>query len=127
MTMILCKCKHPSTLQGVDAEFDAAEDAVSQAKADLHTHLKDVRKRMGGGREIVFVTVNKDSHLIEVRCFGDGSRTVMRCLVEHTKQLPLQLTWAAAPLGLIIEVVHGAVLCSHGHLTISRNLEMASA
>lgn len=53
----------------MDAEFDAAEEAVSQAQADLQQHLKDVRKRVGGGREICFVNVNKDSYLIEVRSY----------------------------------------------------------
>ena len=51
----------------MDEQFDAAEAAVQQAEADLHRHLKEVRRRIGGGSEICFVSVNKDSHLIEVR------------------------------------------------------------
>jgi hypothetical protein len=51
----------------VDEQFDAAEAAVQQAEADLHRHLKEVRRRIGGGSEICFVSVNKDSHLIEVQ------------------------------------------------------------
>ncbi len=59
---------HPACgWQGVDADFDAAEVAVEEAEADLQAHLRDVRKQIGGGREICFVAVNKESHLIEVR------------------------------------------------------------
>lgn len=50
----------------MDEQFDAAEAAVQQAEADLQRHLKEVRRRIGGS-EICFVSVNKDSHLIEVQ------------------------------------------------------------
>ena len=40
---------------------------MQQAEADLQRHLKEVRRRIGGGSEICFVAVNKDSHLIEVQ------------------------------------------------------------
>lgn len=54
-------------LQGVDPEFDAADAEVEAASEALEEHLISVRKALGGGREVCFVSVNKDSHLIEVR------------------------------------------------------------
>ena len=53
-------------MQGVDADYDAAEAAVNAREDDLKEHLKDVRRSLGGGREVCFVSVNKESHLIEV-------------------------------------------------------------
>ncbi len=55
-----------SRLQGVDADYDAAEAAVEAKEGDLNDHLKEVRRAIGGGREVCYVSVNKDSHLIEV-------------------------------------------------------------
>ncbi len=53
-------------MQGVDTDYDSAEAAVNAREDDLKDHLKDVRRSLGGGREVCFVSVNKESHLIEV-------------------------------------------------------------
>lgn len=75
-------------LQGVDPEFDAADAEVEEASEALQEHLVTVRKALGGGREVCFVSVNKDSHLIEVR----PSLTL-----QFTVEVPCLLTTCASP------------------------------
>lgn len=56
----------PGLLQGVDEAFDAATAAWQQAQSALGEWIKDLRKSLGGSKDIAFVHVNKDSHLVEV-------------------------------------------------------------
>ena len=52
--------------QGVDEAFDAAKAAIQGADRRLKEYLKEVRSTLGAGKEVTYVTVNKESHLIEV-------------------------------------------------------------
>lgn len=53
-------------LQGVDKEYDDAEGRVKDREADLADHLKQVRRQLGAGKDVCFVTVNKDANLLEM-------------------------------------------------------------
>ena len=53
-------------LQGVDSAFDEAETGLDQALADLQAYLKDVRRQLGAGAEVSYVSLNKDPFLLEV-------------------------------------------------------------
>ncbi len=56
--------------QGISEGFDAAEAAVAEADADLEAYLQSVRDQFGkisATRNIKFVSLNKESHLLEVR------------------------------------------------------------
>ncbi|KXZ50845.1 hypothetical protein GPECTOR_15g531 [Gonium pectorale] len=50
---------------GVDEGYDAAVDAVDAANAQLQDYMKEVRQKLNC-REVSWVSVNKDSHLLEV-------------------------------------------------------------
>ncbi|GLC55756.1 hypothetical protein PLESTB_001025500 [Pleodorina starrii] len=50
--------------QGVDEEYDAVGEAVEAVERKMKEYLKEVRQRFG--HEIELVSVNKDSHLLEV-------------------------------------------------------------
>lgn len=52
--------------QGVDEAFDEATEACAQARAALEQYIKTLRKSLGGSKDIAYVSVNKDSHLVEV-------------------------------------------------------------
>lgn len=58
--------RHESILQGVDQEYDDAEGRVKDREADLAEYLGQIRKQLGGGKELCYVTVNKDVNLLEV-------------------------------------------------------------
>ena len=53
-------------LQGVDSAFDDAEEGLEQALADLQAYLMDVRRQLGAGAEVSYVSLNKDPFLLEV-------------------------------------------------------------
>ncbi|CAL8470971.1 g10513 [Coccomyxa elongata] len=50
---------------GADAAFDDADARVAAVEADLAQHLKDVRKKLGCSG-ITYVSLNKDSHLLDI-------------------------------------------------------------
>ncbi|EFJ45822.1 hypothetical protein VOLCADRAFT_105835 [Volvox carteri f. nagariensis] len=49
---------------GVDEEYDAAMEAVDTVERKMQDYLKELRQRFG--RDVNLVSVNKDSHLVEV-------------------------------------------------------------
>ncbi|KAG2424293.1 hypothetical protein HXX76_014671 [Chlamydomonas incerta] len=51
--------------QGVDEAYDAAMEGMEAAERRLQEHLKELRSRLNC-RELAYVSVNKDSHLLEV-------------------------------------------------------------
>ena len=51
---------------GVDEAYDAAEAAVAEADAALSDYLQEVRAELGGGKEVRYASLNKESHVIEV-------------------------------------------------------------
>ena len=61
-------CK-PSIFQGVDEAFDAACAAAATADDGLKRYLAEV-KQLLGGKPVKYVSLNKDSHLLEVRAAG---------------------------------------------------------
>lgn len=46
--------------------FDEADAGVAEVESELAEHLTDVRKLVKGGNRVVYVSVNKDSHLLEI-------------------------------------------------------------
>lgn len=55
-----------AVLQGVDQTYDDAEGRVKDREADLAEYLGQIRKQLGGSKELCYVTVNKDVNLLEV-------------------------------------------------------------
>ncbi len=53
-------------MQGVDQEYDNAEGRVKDKEADLAEYLDQIRKQLGAGENLCYVTVNKDVNLLEV-------------------------------------------------------------
>ncbi|KAG2440549.1 hypothetical protein HYH02_010133 [Chlamydomonas schloesseri] len=51
--------------QGVDEAYDSALEGIEAAERQLQEHLKELRSRFNC-RELTYVSVNKDSHLLEV-------------------------------------------------------------
>lgn len=56
------------SLQGVDADYDAAVEALAGCGGDLEAHLRSVRQRLGAGKDVSFASVNGTT-AIEVRCW----------------------------------------------------------
>ena len=52
--------------QGVSTEFDEAEGTLESVDEDLQTHLDDVKSRLKSNRSICYVSLNKDSHVLEI-------------------------------------------------------------
>ena len=52
--------------QGVDASFDEAEHHIAEADEMLEEYLEQVRGRLKCKRGIVYVSLNKDSHVLEL-------------------------------------------------------------
>ncbi|KAL4517804.1 hypothetical protein Ndes2526A_g02182 [Nannochloris sp. 'desiccata'] len=50
---------------GVDAEYDAAEEAVKTSEAALADYLKELKAELGS-RDVKYASLNKESHVIEV-------------------------------------------------------------
>lgn len=50
----------------MDSAFDEAEEGLEQALANLQAYLKDVRRQLGAGAEVSYVSLNKDPFLLEV-------------------------------------------------------------
>jgi len=53
-------------MQGVDKEYDDAEGRVKDKEADLAEYLDQVREQLGAGKDLCYVTVNKDVNLLEI-------------------------------------------------------------
>ncbi|KAL0028206.1 hypothetical protein WJX79_001719 [Trebouxia sp. C0005] len=51
---------------GVDKEYDDAEGRVKDKEADLAEYLDQIREQLGAGRDLCYVTVNKDVNLLEI-------------------------------------------------------------
>lgn len=65
------------TLQGVDKDFDEAEEAVKGREADLAEYLRQIRAEFGAGQELSYVTVNKDANLLEIPQVTPAKLTVV--------------------------------------------------
>lgn len=52
--------------QGVDENYDAAEADLQAADRQLKDFLKEVRAKLGAGKDVAYVAVNKETHLIEI-------------------------------------------------------------
>jgi DNA mismatch repair protein MSH6 len=50
---------------GVDAKYDAAEEAVITSEAALSDYLKELKAELGS-RDVKYASLNKESHVIEV-------------------------------------------------------------
>ena len=57
-------------VQGVDKEYDDAEGRVKDMEADLAEYLHQIRRQLGAGKELCYVTVNKDVNLLEIPQVG---------------------------------------------------------
>ena len=50
----------------MDKEYDDAEGRVKDAEADLAEYLQQIRRQLGAGKDLCYVTVNKDANLLEI-------------------------------------------------------------
>lgn len=50
----------------MDKEYDEAEGRVKDAEADLAEYLQQIRHQLGAGKDLCYVTVNKDANLLEI-------------------------------------------------------------
>ena len=50
---------------GVDKNYDEAEKALNNAENDLDNYLSSIRKELKAGTSVRFVSLNKESHVIE--------------------------------------------------------------
>ena len=55
-----------SCMQGVSAEFDEAEGILDGIDAELQSHLEQVKSQLKSNRSICYVSLNKDSHVLEI-------------------------------------------------------------
>ena len=53
-------------MQGVNEDFDAAEEALAAADAELKVYLTEIRGLLDAGKEVCYVPLHKESHVIEV-------------------------------------------------------------
>ncbi|WIA28905.1 hypothetical protein OEZ86_011429 [Tetradesmus obliquus] len=69
---------------GVDPAYDAAKAAVEEADRDLQAYLARVRKQLDC-RSVSYVSMNKDSHVLEVPEAACGSVPLVLLLVGQKK------------------------------------------
>ena len=50
----------------MDKEYDEAEGRLKDIEADLAEYLQQIRGQLGAGKELCYVTVNKDVNLLEI-------------------------------------------------------------
>ena len=50
----------------MDREYDDAEGRVKDAEADLAEYLQQIRRQLGAGKDLCYITVNKDANLLEI-------------------------------------------------------------
>lgn len=53
-------------MQGVSAEFDEAEATLESVDGELQSHLEQVKSQLKSNRSICYVSLNKDSHVLEI-------------------------------------------------------------
>lgn len=53
-------------MQGMDAGYDDAVGRVKDVEADLADYLRQIRHQLGAGKDLCYVTVNKDVNLLEI-------------------------------------------------------------
>lgn len=53
-------------MQGVSAEFDEAEGNLEGIDEELQGHLEQVKAQLKSNRSICYVSLNKDSHVLEI-------------------------------------------------------------
>ena len=99
-------------MQGVDKEYDDAEGRVKDKEADLAEYLAQIRKQLGAGKNLGYVTVNKDVNLLEIpqvhfiTC-ADGLPTLQNdlCLVHIAGSTDTQ-RFASAPTPSVQNSTH---------------------
>lgn len=55
--------------EGIDEAYDAAKRQVSRVQADLKAYLADFKKTLGGGgavKDVAYITLGKDTYVLEV-------------------------------------------------------------
>ena len=50
----------------MNKEYDDAEGRVKDAEADLADYLQQIRRQLAAGKDLCYVTVNKDANLLEI-------------------------------------------------------------
>ncbi len=53
-------------IQGINEDYDKAEEDIAAADRELKAYLKEVRGELGAGKEVCFVPLHKETHVIEV-------------------------------------------------------------
>ena len=50
----------------MDRGYDEADAAVVTCEADLAKYLEQIRQQLRAGKDLCYVTVNKDANLLEI-------------------------------------------------------------
>ncbi len=53
-------------MQGVDEAFDEAESVINAADKSLKVFLKEARARCDAGSEMTYISLQKESHVLEI-------------------------------------------------------------
>ncbi len=62
-------------MQGVSKEFDEAESTLEGIDDELQSHLDHVKAQLKSNRSICYVSLNKDSHVLEIPEVSSCSKT----------------------------------------------------
>lgn len=54
----------------MDTVFDEAEAEIKVAEQDLKAYLKEVRAKFEAGEDIIYISLQKESHLLEIPQVG---------------------------------------------------------
>ena len=54
----------------MDRGYDETDAAVAACEADLAKYLEQIRQQLRAGKDLCYVTVNKDANLLEIPQVG---------------------------------------------------------
>ncbi len=80
----------------MDAKYDDAVGRLKDVEADLAAYLQQIRGQLGAGKDLSYVTVNKDVNLLEIPEVTTSEKhfcftSFRACL--FTQQAHCQLVW----------------------------------
>ena len=79
----------------MDKEYDEAEGRVKDAEADLAEYLQQIRRQLGAGKDLCYITVNKDANLLEIPQVAlreqQGPMPIIDCRQEGL--MPIRERW----------------------------------
>ena len=71
---VLAKTFTGKLLRSTDAAFDEAEAEIKSAEKALKAYLKEVCTKLEAGNDITYISLQKESHLLEIpQVMPDGA------------------------------------------------------